>query len=439
MKLTARDLISVLKKTHLVHVVDTTDTVQDPAGSSYKMELGLLFGKVAIFDSEGLPIFYDTLIDAITAASSGDVVEIFADLVEEGIDMKDGVKINGNGHSITGSAGDSIFKANTTSSYTISNLVLKTSDADNSCFINGGTAILNAIFENVIFENDLGNTLNILCSNTNIKGGVSKKGTCYNSGILLNHTSYPLGAFIGIDNLGILDSCNVYSMDVASSNYSIKSSGGKVKGCTAYNLNNTAIYSLAAICENTNGYSENGDGIYADQPGKLINCIGVTLDGIGINALLGVYLYKCYGTSDTACGLLGQYIFGCFGFGDIGITLSTGVDPLEGKLYDSIGHGVFRGATIDSVGYVKIKRNIFIALTVDTDVQTLELLGITAECHIISNDMEAIDGSAYAIYSLVSVNAKITGNTFDSPNGIHANVTQIEIRTADAQGNTFII
>lgn len=225
MKLTARDLISVLKKTHLVHVVDTTDTAQDPAGSSFKMELGLLFGKVAIFDSEGLPIFYDTLIDAMTAASSGEVVEIFADLIEEGVDMKEGVNINGNGHSISGSGGDSVLKANTIIDFSLSNLVVKTSDATNSCFDLFG--VCDVILENVIFENDLGATINSTSANSSIKGGISKKGTCINYGILSNHTSYPLGAFIGIDNYGILNSCNSYSLDPAASTYSIQSQGDR--------------------------------------------------------------------------------------------------------------------------------------------------------------------------------------------------------------------
>ena len=61
-------------------------------------------GRFGISNSDGEYTYYDTLQLAINAASSGQTVEIFADYTESTdttVTLKDGVIINGNGHSYT--------------------------------------------------------------------------------------------------------------------------------------------------------------------------------------------------------------------------------------------------------------------------------------------------------------------------------------------------
>ena len=66
-------------------------------------------GVFGISDSAGIYTYYTTLTLAMAAASSGDTIEMFADVEETGsvaITLKSGVKINGNGHTYTLSVND---------------------------------------------------------------------------------------------------------------------------------------------------------------------------------------------------------------------------------------------------------------------------------------------------------------------------------------------
>ena len=73
-------------------------------GSAWATVGGTALGNFAIYDSTGEPTFYSTIGAAISAASSGDVVHVYTDYNETGaveITLKDGVNINGNGHTYT--------------------------------------------------------------------------------------------------------------------------------------------------------------------------------------------------------------------------------------------------------------------------------------------------------------------------------------------------
>ena len=75
----------------------------------------------AIYDATGTPTMYSSLTAAITAASAGQTVEILADITETGaveIILKDGININGNGHTYTlsnATAGTNVLKDNNVS------------------------------------------------------------------------------------------------------------------------------------------------------------------------------------------------------------------------------------------------------------------------------------------------------------------------------------
>lgn len=65
---------------------------------------GSLSGRFGIANSFGVYIYYPTLTLAIAAAVSGQTIDVFADVVETGnveVVLKDGVVINGNGHTYT--------------------------------------------------------------------------------------------------------------------------------------------------------------------------------------------------------------------------------------------------------------------------------------------------------------------------------------------------
>jgi len=102
------------KLNNLYHVVDPDDTTDDPTGTSFKgtgqqmADVVFSASNVAIvYDSDGIPTFFSTITLALAAASSGETILIFADITEN-ITLKNGVNINGRGHSLSGSTTDTI-------------------------------------------------------------------------------------------------------------------------------------------------------------------------------------------------------------------------------------------------------------------------------------------------------------------------------------------
>ena len=102
-------------------------------------------GIFGIPDSTGLYTYYKTLTLAMAAAVSGNTIEMFADVIETGnveVTLKDGVNINGNGHTYALNNSGTIHALKTASSVTTScnllniNVVRRGSTAslfDNSC------------------------------------------------------------------------------------------------------------------------------------------------------------------------------------------------------------------------------------------------------------------------------------------------------------------
>ena len=150
-RLTDRTLAPYVDKDTLIHIVNTGDTIQYSGGSSYKTTLENLipifsgnsgsfvtggtynnttgtltlinstggtnsitgfttgststsYGIFGISDSLGEYTYYSTLQSAINAASSGDVIQMFTNVIESSpvtVILKDGVDLNMNGYTYT--------------------------------------------------------------------------------------------------------------------------------------------------------------------------------------------------------------------------------------------------------------------------------------------------------------------------------------------------
>lgn len=106
-KLTDISLATGVTLTDLIHIVDVTNTTQNPAGSSFKATISqvqsALSGPFGIPNTSGIYTYYSTLQAAINAATSGQTVEVFTDYTEptSQVILKNGVNINFNGHTYT--------------------------------------------------------------------------------------------------------------------------------------------------------------------------------------------------------------------------------------------------------------------------------------------------------------------------------------------------
>jgi hypothetical protein len=109
------------KTDKLVHYKDGSGTVLEIFSSG-----GGSSGKFGISDSTGAYTYYSSLSSAITAASSGQVIELFADITESSstaVNLKAGVIIQGNGHTYTHtSTTGNTFVCPTTGTYQFMNL-----------------------------------------------------------------------------------------------------------------------------------------------------------------------------------------------------------------------------------------------------------------------------------------------------------------------------
>ncbi len=268
-------------------------------------------GKFGIADSTGAYTYYTTLGAAITAASAGQTIEFFTDYTETGavtITLKDGVNINGNGHTYicSASAGIAVFQ-NTGGTQVITDLTISGTNADGNTavfYMNGGTR-------------------------TTFAGCVVKTTNGWGcrswNGIIEGLTSIVSGGKAFFSQGGTFVNCRAYSttsvaMDVAQ---------GYAHNCYAYSTGSTGIYGGYGVYNcigigssegiecyggnvyNSTGYSSSGYGIKITG-GSIFNCTAIS------SASWGVFLYasnavvsNCTIISTAANAIYSQFISGC--------------------------------------------------------------------------------------------------------------------------------
>ena len=244
-------------------------------------------GVCGIANSSGVYTYYATLNLAITAAVSGQTVDLLTDITETGsvtITTKAGVKINGNGYTYTLSVNDGT-NAITQSSYLFElfNIkVVRTGRAANA----SGWVLYNLLNDqatlrcyNVIFENTYGE-------------GVKLYGSIYGLKII----SYGGCALQMYDNLYL------YNCDLTSTN----GYGVTIGICIIYNCTITSYsngMNVAYNCEIVDSVVKSSIGS-AITASRAVNSTGISTSGTGITATNG---YNCVGISTSGVGLSGNF------------------------------------------------------------------------------------------------------------------------------------
>lgn len=247
-------------------------------------------GICGIANSSGVYTYYTTLNLAITAATSGQTIELFTDITETGsvsITTKVGVKINGNGYTYTLSVNDATHAIVDGSTFTeLSNIkVVRTGRAGNSTGVVFFTnTSINAVLkcQNVVFENTYGVGVNLY------------RGTIY--GLTVN--SYGTCITTGYE-YGYIYDCNLTSGN--SIGYDNSYNAGEVQNCIV-TANLTAIMAQGGTVYNSIGRSTSGTGIQANT--RVVNSTGTSSSGIGISSPNG---YNCVGISTSGIGLSGTF------------------------------------------------------------------------------------------------------------------------------------
>jgi hypothetical protein len=382
-------------------------TVSYSAGSS-----GGIWG---ISNSSGVYTYYATWALAVAAATSGQTIELFADIAEttNSYILKNGVSVNGNGHAITfTNTGHSVTDNAVAVSCSIYDLTITRTDStyyglyidNNSSKINGNNSLniknANTTSEGVWLDGELFG-VNIECA-SGVRGEQSTSNL-YNFSIKSFGTGY--GVYFtanGYVSNGVIESTSTgddaFAGALYGSNLKIKSNGFRAVNLTGGNLSNSyikSLTSLGAICSGnkiSNCYIESNGG-YAIDGGEYENCVILSTTNLAVRCNNN-YLYNCKITTllNACCGAANNSLYAYN-------------STFNCKWNNASGHGTN-------------------SLSTSTIV----------DCNFIITN-----ASAYAIYSDSAASVVMYGNKIKGTTNIkNANITQAQTNTADAQGNVIL-
>jgi hypothetical protein len=303
-------------------------------------------GPFGIANSSGSYTYYSTLSASMAAASSGQTIEVFADYSGSSlippVILKNGVNINGNGHTYIGSlnSGSSLFQTgdgtivscsiinynvtiaqtatgsclllgtNTSGIITLTGTVLKaTGSLTSNCMGNWGGA--NSNFEIIDFVG--------FCSTSQpcISWGSSPSGKLRNAYASATTGSGYIGnvrvdnsIFTSVSGIGLYNSGGIVSdsIGISAGSYGIQSIGGFLNNSKGYSSGGVGIYVLYSNAYNCFGYSTSTYGMQFDnEPCRGYNCFGYSTanNGIrmyrfGIGADVEIYNSTAISTAATA-------------------------------------------------------------------------------------------------------------------------------------------
>ncbi len=381
-------------------------------------------GKFGIADSNGAYTYYATLTLAMSAATAGQTIELFTDYTESGsvtITLKNGVNINGNGH---------------TYNYT---------NATGNCFIDNGVAVT-CVIQNLIVNRTAhtsGSVWVLSSASTNID--------------FIGSKTYMTSASAS-DYIASL-ACAVRNLWVKGTGTSIRGIyGGVLSSCYAeVTGGGYAIVQLYPNATDCTGISVSGRGFYVYEDGVLIRCYGKSTSDYGMfcetsasNILLyncivlsssGVALYLrgckvyntiCISSSNTAifCAFSNNQLFNCSARSASGVAIG-------GQSGDIINNSSAISDGNYTVGGITIRNSSIINNWNNASGHAYSTPSASSE--IANNYMSVTNASANCLYNASGVSVKYANNAFKgATTPVNANITQAIINTQDNQGNILL-
>lgn len=401
-------------------------------------------GLFGIANSSGVYTFYATLTLAMAGAVSGDTILQFANVVETGnvtITLKNGVNINGNGYT-----------------YTYSNIA-------GHCFIdNASTVICNIIDFYAIRTSASGSSSvwNITGASSEVYfyGGLTKDTVntahttaIFNCKVMEGYNGLVTGVSAGVTG------CSV-SIGIFRNVKSIVSSGGgngfyvtatcvsatNIYGYSTDSFTCGVLISGAGTYTNITGESTAGVGVATNvSSAKIYNSVGRSTTDRGISSTNGGLWVSCIGISSSYYGIFGYggTFKNCNGYSATG----NGVYLQDGNDVNDVS---FNGGTVTSDGAIAMVRSAGAGYR-----NTIKLVSITSKWNNagghafqkigggnvwLSNCSLAVtNASANCIHATSAVTMTWGLNSFEgSTTAVNANVTQLLVNTADAQGNLLL-
>ena len=393
-------------------------------------------GVWGISDASGVYTYYATLQLAINAATSGQVIEMFADVTATTlITLKDGVIIQGNGHTYTysGNTGH-VFQAATSGTYLYMNMNIKranTATSTGAIFYGGSGFNSYPVFK---------------FSNVN----VTYTTTTGTAPIYATDGS----SRITFDGINVIGNSSGYLFDGSYIILAIKNS--IIENTGAGGCINTGNYGARISFENLYLKTVSGTCIFMNYASDvIINSTAISSTGIGMAGQSGASAYDCYAFSNTSNAFNGLVCHNCTGQTTTGIAFylcsgynitgrsTTGftVRPFSSmsKFYNSSFYSS-GNITVYDLDYGASFYNCSIITDYNNAAGHAISIGPSSgNPAFVNNYIQVTNASANCIKGTNSFSAAITGNAYKSATTpVNANVTQTITNTKDNQGNILI-
>jgi hypothetical protein len=408
-------------------------------------------GIVGISNSSGLYTYYSTISDAMSAATSGQTIEIFADIIETSavtVTLKNGVTINGNGHTyilnVSGSTDAFIIPINSTSYMYNINIRLLTSTGavirsnPNTTLIGNGVLSSNSSSGYVVDASGANSNLNI--SGFKIVTESSKNGVFLANGSYADNLTIYSTSGVG---LTVGDSARAFDCTVIASSptsYAAYVYGG---------LFNSVVYSYGGSNSTAVKLQGSDNLVY---PRGLYNCNIISLlgDGLIMENQMDVdnTTVISYGSGKLA---LKFEITAVSAFTDFNnCTFKSVNGPCVNQVlrwvsftdcYLFAGSGSCITNSFNNSTYNRVRvRGGFIEVAHNSSSSHGIVLSDNTSHEISSCKFSLANASSYALKSQgASTTAKYLQNTFQGPTTpVDPNVTQGMINTEDVYGNILI-
>lgn len=408
-----------------LHDVDTTGAVTGNVlaldGSVWKpttISSGGIFG---ISNSSGVYTYYATLTLAMAAATSGQTIEMFANVTETGavtITLKEGVTINGNGYTynVTNAGASDVFETTVAGIYRVYNLNVNRVNATGGFILRARNFVVSLhYFDNSYFITNQGGVrsqsanviqrfynLNITIIgsgsafeglqdnevyNATLRGTSTATGNLFNIGIIYNSTLNHEGNATSALNVDAFN-CTF----IARGGGQTIQNGRNISNCSIYNFANSGHFVGCQQFNNCLIFSASSSGSYTEGVTLYKNCTIIS------NANTGAINGYHRNSSILSTAGIAAYVFFVVGF--------HYNSTIQSSWNNAAGHGLRVGiAGVDIV-----------------------------ECTI-----EVASTSANNIFATSAFTAKYANNAFKgATTPINANITQGVTNIHDSQGNILI-
>jgi len=372
----------------------------------------------------------------MAAATSGQTIEMFADVVETGavtITLKNGVNINGNGYTYTLKNSGLIhaFSAanSVVTSCNINNLnVVRTLSTgtlfDNSCLILGinGSGVINC--SGSTFRNSGSGAAIIFNGNSTheINYAVAYATTTWGAIAIFSSFGAKLNNSIGYGTSG--------GTGIRCHN------GGDIQNCTGVSDSGYGIYGLAGNQSNSVGISSTGVGFGSNI--NAFNCTGRSVSGVGFEITNATNAVGCVGISVSGIGLTAasSFIYNCTGIS----SSSRGVQILTGsKAYNLISKSSSSYSIFSNSSTVEIHNSTIISEWNNAGGIGISSNNTTIPSTILNSTFLLSNASAPYLFNNTAAQAVSTrGNTYRGGGAYSVLITQAIVTVEDSQGNIFL-